>query len=259
MFISKIQIKNFRLFSADTDFTVDGFNIPDGVTPGSGINVFVGENGVGKTTLLDAISLPLLEYKSNGFSLDDMNDPQQETRINVFSSNPFSVNGTMPNSKFSALGFSFRAHIRSRSVSNYFSSIVVSDQLYIKENPDKPPDNSPDLRVGVNNPFIGKRFTENDVLFLDRNRYNQTKSGTFNQTRHDRMLEDMDYQYIKGNDQVPDINNIVSEQIRKVSISSEPLNTTVSEFKEITGIPIALSFVNNYRPFEDAAFVQKNF
>lgn len=257
MFITKIEISNYRLFGTDTLFTIDGFNVPDGLTPGSGINVFVGENGAGKTTLLDAISLPLLEYKSDGFSLDDMNDPQQQTTINVLSNSAFSVKGTMPKSDFNALGFTFKARVRSRSASNYFSSIVVSDQLFIAENPDKPADGSPDLRVNVNNPFSGKRFSENDVLFLDRNRYNQTKSGTFNQTRFDRMLEDLDYQYIKGLAPVPDINNAVSDHVRKVTISSAPLKSTVLEFKEITGIPVTLDFVDNYRPFKSAIFVQR--
>ena len=45
MFISKIEISNFRLFGADSVFSIADFNIPDGDTPGSGINVFVGENG----------------------------------------------------------------------------------------------------------------------------------------------------------------------------------------------------------------------
>ena len=43
MFISKIEISNFRLFGADSVFSIADFNIPDGDTPGSGINVFVGE------------------------------------------------------------------------------------------------------------------------------------------------------------------------------------------------------------------------
>ena len=55
MFISKIEISNFRLFGADSVFSIADFNIPDGDTPGSGINVFVGENGSGKTTLLKSI------------------------------------------------------------------------------------------------------------------------------------------------------------------------------------------------------------
>ncbi len=257
MFISKIEISNYRLFDAGSVFSIAEFNIPDGDTPGSGINVFVGENSSGKTTLLDAIALTLLEYKSDSFSIDDVNDPQQETIINVYSEEAFSVKGTMPKNEFNALGFTFKAHIRSRSTGTYLSSIIVSDQLFIKENPEKPADGSPDLRVNVNNPFSGKRFNENDILFLDRSRYNQTKSGTFSQTRFDRMLEDLDYQYIKGMNSVPDINTAVSEQVHRASVFSAPLSSTVSEFKDITGIPVTLDFVDNYRPFKEALFVQR--
>ncbi|OGY07598.1 MAG: hypothetical protein A2694_02735 [Candidatus Blackburnbacteria bacterium RIFCSPHIGHO2_01_FULL_40_17] len=53
------------------------------------------------------------------------------------------------------------------------------------------------MRVSVNNPFKGKRFSENDVLFLDRNRLFQTRSGNFNTTRFDRLMEDFSYQYLK--------------------------------------------------------------
>lgn len=257
MFVHKIEISNFRLFDADGVFSIDNFNVPDGETEGSGINVFVGENGLGKTTLLEAIALPMLEYKSDAFTIDDMNDPSQPTVINVFSEEPFSVKGTMPNSSFRALGMKFKANMRSRNTSNFFSSIIVSDQIFIKENPDKPADNNPDLRVNVNNPFSGKRFNENDVLFLDRNRYNQIKTGTFNQTRFDRMLEDLDFKYIKKADPVSDINALVSEEIRKTEISNSVLSNTISDFNELAGIAVNLDFISNYHPFNDAVLVHR--
>lgn len=43
MFIRSIDITNYKLFK-DT-FSVD-FNVPDGATPGSGLTVFCGENGM---------------------------------------------------------------------------------------------------------------------------------------------------------------------------------------------------------------------
>jgi len=70
MFIKKITIQNFRLFKDDEVFEIDNLNIPDN-TEGSGLNLFVGENGCGKTSLLDAFALPLLSYKAEGFSSND--------------------------------------------------------------------------------------------------------------------------------------------------------------------------------------------
>ena len=43
MFIKKITIQNFRLFSSDKQFEIDNLNIPDGSNAGSGLNVFIGE------------------------------------------------------------------------------------------------------------------------------------------------------------------------------------------------------------------------
>ena len=60
MFASAIEISNYRLHGPGEPFRIDDFNVPDGV-PGSGMNVIVGENGCGKTSLLEAIALPLLE------------------------------------------------------------------------------------------------------------------------------------------------------------------------------------------------------
>lgn len=257
MFVSGVTIKNFRLFSADEPFTIEGFNIPDGVNQGAGINIFVGENGCGKTTVLDAISLPLLEYKSDSFSVDDIYDPQEPVLISVMSDKEFSVRGTMPNSFFNAKGFTFKANIRARNAQNYLSSIIVSDQLFIPSDPNKPTAGSPDLRVGVNNPFSGKRFSENDIIFLDKNRCHQTRTGSFNQTRFDRLMEDFDFQYIKGSDTISDVNSIFADEIKKVHVSNHFLYDALNTFRDITDITINLDFVENYRPFRNAAFVQR--
>ena len=63
MFISKVQIKNFKLFKTEDNFEIDNLNIPDSENIGSGLTVVVGENGCGKSTIMEAIALTLLEYK----------------------------------------------------------------------------------------------------------------------------------------------------------------------------------------------------
>ncbi len=54
MFIKSIIIKNLKCFAEDSEAIE--FNVPDGKTEGSGLNIFVGENGTGKTATLEAIN-----------------------------------------------------------------------------------------------------------------------------------------------------------------------------------------------------------
>ena len=258
MFIKKITIKNFRLFPSEKNFGIDKINAPDGTNAGSGLNVFVGENGSGKTTLLDAFALPFLEYKTENYGIDNFNDPSKKVEINIYSHEEFDVDGTMPKSSFKAKGFSFSAGVRSRGTKAYLSSIVVSDQKFIKVDPAKPPDNSPDLRVNVNNPFKGKRFNQNDVLFLDRNRLFQTRSGNFNTTRFDRLMEDFSYQYLKSLESaIANLNDELNDKIKKDKVNNKFLSEAVKKFEEISGSQIKLDFLDNCEPFKNAFFAAK--
>lgn len=256
MFIKKIRINNFRLFSSGKFFEVDNINVPDSVNEGSGLSVFVGENGSGKTSLLDALSLPILEYKSENFSIDDFNDPTKKAEIEIYSKEEFEVDGTMPKGSFKAKGFSFEAGVRSKENKVYSSSIVVSDQKFLKVNSEKPRDGSPDLRVNVNNPFKGKRFSENDVLFLDKNRLFQTRSGNFNKTRFDRLMEDFNLQYLK-NTEINNLNDDLDSKVKKDKVENRFLSEAVKKFYEISGSRIRLDFLDNYVPFKNAFFSEK--
>ncbi len=80
MFLKKITIQNFRLFKSENVFEFGDLNVPD-TNEGSGLTLFVGENGCGKTSLLNAFALALLSYKADGFSLNDFFDPNEKTNI----------------------------------------------------------------------------------------------------------------------------------------------------------------------------------
>ena len=243
------------MFDADKDFEIDDINTPDGTNEGSGLNVFVGENGSGKSTLLEAFSLPILEYKTDNISIADFNNPDVKIQVHIYSEHEFEVDGTMPKGSFTAKGFSFEAAIRARGLTSYLSSTVVSDQKFIKSGV-KPADGSPDLRVNVNNPFKGKRFSENDVLFLDRNRLFQTRSGSYNTTRFDRLMEDLNYQYIK-NSNIDDLNGALDEKIKKDKVEHDFLANAIKRFSDFSGSQIRLEFIDNYRPFKNAFFSLK--
>lgn len=256
MFIRSIEIKNFRIFKADTEFTIDNINAPDGSNEGSGLNVFVGENGCGKTALLDALSLPLLEYKTDSFSIEDFNDPDNKVVINLFSEDEFDVDGTMPSGSFKAKGFTFEGGVRSREIKTYLLSMVVSDQKFIAVDPTKPSESSPDLRVNVNNPFKGKRFNENDVLYLDKNRLFQTRCGNFNKTRFDRLMEDFNFQYLKKST-LQNLNDDLDVKIKKDKVENAFLAQAIKKFQEISGSQIRLDFLNNCEPFKNGFFATK--
>jgi len=117
---------------------------------------------------------------------------------------------------------------------------------------------SPDLRVNVNNPFKGKRFNQNDVLFLDRNRLFQTRSGNFNTTRFDRLMEDFSYQYLKSLESaIANLNDELNDKIKKDKVNNKFLSEAVKKFEEISGSQIKLDFLDNCEPFKNAFFAAK--
>lgn len=257
MFINKIAIKNFRLFPSGSEFVIESINIPDGANEGSGLNVFVGENGSGKTALLDAFALPILEYKTENFSISDLNNPEKESSIEIYAKENFKVAKTIKGS-FQAQGFSFRAKIRERDIKAYLSSIVISDRKFIQADGENVKEDSPDLRMSVNNPWKQKRFDENDILFLDRNRIFQIRSGTYNTTRFDRLMEDFSYQYLKKAEaDIVNLNDDLNEKIRKDKVENNFLSEAMKKFQEISGSQIKLEFLDNYEPFKNAFFAAK--
>ena len=257
MFISSVYINNFRNFSEEDKYSIGEFNIPNDQNEGTGLTVLVGENGCGKTTILDSIAYSTIEYKADSFSISDMTDIHKQTDIKVYSKETFEVLGTMPKSKFEAKGFNFIGKIRNRGTRNYLQSLLVHDQLFLKADQDKPIDGSPDLRLSVNNPFIGKRFSDTDIIYIDKNRLFQIRSGTYNDTKFDRLMEDFSFQYNKKIKQIEDLNFNLGQTIKRDKVESEMLEEAIKKFQEISQVKVQLDFLDNCKPFDNARFVVK--
>lgn len=252
MFISNLIVKNYKLFN--DEFKITNFNVPDNINDGTGLTTIVGENGCGKTTILDAIACSLLEYKAESFGISDMNDSNKETEITIETNDAFNVKSVFPNSSFDAKGFKFIGKTREKSNQNKLLSLIMTDQLYISTNDEKPKLGSPDLRMKVTNYFGTKRFNELDVLYLDKNRLYQTRAGTYNDTRFDRIMDDFNFQYYKNQNNVENLNTMLNEKIKK-ELSNKNLENAINKFKEISGHSLKLDFIDNYLPFKKANLV----
>ncbi|HEZ1969612.1 TPA: AAA family ATPase, partial [Neisseria meningitidis] len=64
MFIKSICLSNFKGFIGDNHQIK--FKIPDGATAGSGLNIFIGENNSGKSSIFEAIN-----FLRNGIKEDE--------------------------------------------------------------------------------------------------------------------------------------------------------------------------------------------
>lgn len=61
MFVNKLKLKNFKCFSENEI----SFSMPDGQNVGSGLNIFVGENNSGKSSLIEALYFVRNKIKKN--------------------------------------------------------------------------------------------------------------------------------------------------------------------------------------------------
>ena len=256
MFIKSIQIKNFRLFPWDKFVEIDDLNIPDSENNGSGLTIFVGENGCGKSTLLDAVALPYVSYKTDSFSLNDINNYEEKVEINILTNEVYEYKGTIPKVEYKGKGFCFIGGIRSKATKGYLASSVVTDQKYIRADGEtKPPDNYPDIRLSVNNPWSGSRFNEIEYLILDRNRIFQTRKGTYNDTSFDRIMEDLNHKYIQKANHPIDCNEILKE-VKNVEGKGviNAIKEAIDKFEEISSYQLKLKLIDNWKPFSNAFF-----
>lgn len=235
MFIKSIDITNYKLFK-DT-FSVD-FNIPDGETKGSGIAIFCGENGNGKSSILESIALATQDYRSENFSIEYINDLTKDTEIKIHTTD-FEVTTVLPNSKkFNANGFYFKANKRKRPARDLYESLVVTGRKIIPEREQK----EYELRCDGSTPWGSSRYKQPSVLFLDKNRIYQTRKGSTTLSNFDYVLEKLSSspQSVEGEN---------SEYILQ---DNHPLKKAFLDFEKLFKIPLKLYKSNPQKQMENA-------
>lgn len=256
MFIKEVSVKNFRLFKDDFVLGESHIAVPNGRNLGSGLTVIVGENGVGKSSILDAISFPLISYRAETIQLSDFTDIQSPIEVLLEADSNFTVKKTM-SGDFKATGFRFVAKLREQNSTRYAVGTSVSEAYFVPVNATSFRQNSPDLRVAVDNPFAGSRFTENDYLFIDKNRTKVLESGTYSTTRFDRLLDNLNFLYLRANNNQPPklheaIRALVNPVTNETAIENKALNEAFDEFKSITGYKVEVNFIEDALPYKKA-------
>lgn len=254
MFIKSVELKNFRLFGESIVLNHHNIAVPDGENKGSGLTVLVGENGVGKSTIIDAISLPLISYKSDNLQLNDFTDLKQSVEIEIEANSDFAVKKSI-GGEFQAKGFKFLAKVRTQNSNRYTVGTIVSDTYFVPVQASTFKPGSPDLRVAVENPFAGPRFNENDYVVIDKNRIKTLESGTYSSTRFDRILDNLNFQYLKANNNEPrKLHEAIVAEISESGeeIGNELLEQAFSYFEETTGYKVKLNLIDDTLPYSKA-------
>lgn len=208
-FISELSIENFRCFSSETIRLA----VPDG-SPGSGLNLFVGNNGTGKTSALEAIDYLFGgRYKAeNKISIRDFNDFAQPISL-TGTTDRFSVKSELEFYKgkyFNCMGVTLLAEPRDRKQPGKLlsSPISVKSHFRLDENAyynesDKQPylqTKSRDTKqvdpreLALDTSKIGTNGI--NVFYFDKNRARHLVSGTY-RTTFDAICDDLNWRYQK--------------------------------------------------------------
>lgn len=192
-YIESITIKNFRAFSS-SGFTLN-LAIPDKITAGSGLTILIGENGCGKTTVLESIDLLLKNTFSarNKIEISDFNDKKEEIEV-IAKTTPYQVKRLWGTNEFPSNGIRFHSNIRSRNDSRRLVDPIVVDNEFV------PIDGGPaiqavELRIGASGPY-GTDRTPLKVHYFDKNRARHLKASSY-QNQLDTIIGDLNFQYLK--------------------------------------------------------------
>ncbi|HEY5537000.1 MAG TPA: AAA family ATPase [Ignavibacteria bacterium] len=265
LFFKKITIQNLKCFeNQDIDL-----NVPDGTNEGSGLNILIGENGNGKTTILEAINyITQSTYSSeNKLSINDFYDKNKDIIIKA-ETDDFKCKMPWAENYFDANGIEFKAKNRERKapgkllsppfqISNSFMNKIP----HYKNN--KGEDSGKDIQ-SLYKLFSNENIKDGEihVFLFDKNRTRQINTGTF-KTTFDRICEDLNWKFSKEVDATTIdklVANISGEYFKNIIETAqkgtgEKLAEELSEFfsdDEYKNLKIEL--VDLLHPFSNAFF-----
>ena len=176
MFIKSMAIQNFKGYLGTHNID---FNIPDGVTEGSGLNIFVGENNSGKSTVFEAFDFIKDSTKKDPSSLVNKS-------TTTFTNN-FSIEVVYTGNVNLAIG----SHVQPNKVRSFSNGVYLENgnecfkvkRMWNESTPEDIKkinfwnDDSQNYSnpAGIDAPF--KKFYDNNFIWADTNPSDESKFG----------------------------------------------------------------------------------
>ena len=202
MFVNNITIRNFRCFP---ELQLDGLNVPNG-TPASGLNLLVGENSNGKTTLLEAINLITQSSYTVGNILDvgDFTDMSAKLEVEYTSGAAFrcKMPETYRGCYYDANGIIFSAKVRDKRSPGRLLSPPIQASARFRNTTSKYRNTKGQTSGDI--PEFARTYSADNIdgdslniFYFDKNRSRHLTQGTY-KTTFERICDDLNWRYIKA-------------------------------------------------------------
>lgn len=269
IFIKKLTIQNYKCFENEPI----SLAVPDG-NRGSGLNILIGENGNGKTTVLEAINYLTLNSFSaeNKLSINDFCDFKKEIVVEA-ETDEFNCVSSIDFYKdwsFKANGISFKAKSRdTKERGNLLSSLFQINNSFISEPNYVKKDGSSGKEIdGRDKIFSKSRINEGElnIFFFDKNRTRQITTGNY-KTAFEKICDDLNWNFVRNlTDENSNtiLQNVSGEYFKNVDgIANKNFGKkTAKELKEFFGKEefekVKIELLNILHPFSNSFFALRD-
>lgn len=270
MFIKSLTIKNYKCFE---DETID-FNTPDG-NEGSGLNILIGENGNGKTTILESINF-IDQSKflvENALSVNNFQNIEEDIEV-ILKTDLFNCSLDWPyKGYFECDGINFLVKHRSQKAPGKVLSspfVIKTEVNNINKNYKKEDDVDSGKEIPALNLLYGNSSIEDalNIFYFDNARSRHIQTSRY-KTTFQRIVEDLNWRFIKALEESEDNNseNTLREKIvqdlkgsflvNATSLTREALGDQVSSqmtdfFESNKFDNLVIDILNFLEPFNNA-------
>ncbi|MBI3195380.1 MAG: ATP-binding protein [Ignavibacteriae bacterium] len=261
IYFKELEIEGFKGFSNKTTISL---KVPDGKTQGSGLNVFVGPNGTGKTSVLQAIEFLTVNSFSgqSRISSEDFNAIDENKPIKIIGRLAEVFHYPMPSPWKQTLDireFVVEIKNRDRKAPNKLLSSKYTISNILEPTSRKPSwwnkdDEITDWFLGFDQERMPSDESIN-IFFFGTNRIKQSKKGFA--TTFSRVMDDLNWRFLKDVENEKEIHDkwrAYYSSVSKTKAGTQILKVLKDDFgiKDFPNVEVEL--LNLREPFSEAFF-----